>query len=186
LRTMWLASRRLVFMPVRLVIHRGSFRSFAALHQESGRLVRDGRPGTSRVISSKKSRAEAMHIDLSFAEPNAWIVDTETCRRHNLHLAVDGQAQRCNLVLAAQPCDNCLRQSRAMSGQPPPPLLMLRARPTVLASFMNEDPTSLMNFHRFATPNEPNCLLCRVYGDDGDFCHPNQNCPLLLDGHRCF
>ncbi|CAK9261303.1 unnamed protein product [Sphagnum jensenii] len=108
------------YPSVRLVIHRGSFRSFAALHQESGRLACDGRPGTSRVISSKKSRAEAMHLDSSFAEPNAWIVDTETCRRHNLHLAVDGQAQRCNIVPAAQPCDICLRQSRALSGQPPP------------------------------------------------------------------
>jgi hypothetical protein len=63
-----------------------------------------------------------MHLDLSFAKPNAWIVDTETCRRHNLHLAVDGQAQRCNIVPVTQPCDNCLRQSRAVSGQRPPPI----------------------------------------------------------------
>jgi hypothetical protein len=109
------------YPSVKLVIHRGSFRSFAALHQESGRLARDGRPGTSRVISNKKSRAEAMHLDSSFVEPNAWIVDTETYQRHDLHLAVDGQAQRCSIVPAAQPCDNCLRQSRAVSGKPPPP-----------------------------------------------------------------
>ncbi len=171
------------YPSVRLVIHRGSFRSFAALHQESGRLARDGRPGTSRVISSKKSRAEAMHLDSSFAEPNAWIVDTETCRRHNLHLVVDGQAQRCSIVPTAQPCDNCLHQSRAVSGKTPPPFPMLRARATVLASFMNEDRTSLMNFRRFAAPDEPDCLMCCVYGGDGDFCHPSQNCPMLLDGY---
>ncbi len=109
------------YPSVRLVIHRGSFRSFAALHQESGRLARDGRPGISRVISSTRSRAEALHIDSSFVEPNAWIVDMDNYRRHNLHLAVDGQSQRCSLIPAARPCDNCLRQSRATSLQPPPP-----------------------------------------------------------------
>jgi hypothetical protein len=31
--------------------------------------------------------------------------------------------QRCSIVPAAQPCDNCLRQSRAVSGQPPPAIL---------------------------------------------------------------
>jgi superfamily II DNA helicase RecQ len=68
------------YPSVRLVIHRGSFRSFAALHQKSGRLARDGKSGISRVISSAKSRAEALHIDSSFVEPNAWITDTENCR----------------------------------------------------------------------------------------------------------
>ncbi|CAK9868449.1 unnamed protein product [Sphagnum jensenii] len=108
------------YPSVRLVIHHGSFRSFTALHQESGRLARDGRPSMSRVISSKKSKAEAMHLDSSFAKPDAWIVDTETCRRHDLHLVVDGQAQRCSIIPAAQPCDNYLCQSRAVFGQPPP------------------------------------------------------------------
>jgi superfamily II DNA helicase RecQ len=97
------------YPSVRLVIHCGSFRSFAAMHQESGRLARDGNPGISRVISSAKSRDEALHIDSSFVEPNAWIMNTENCRRHNLHLAVDGQSQRCNLIPAAQSCDNCVR-----------------------------------------------------------------------------
>ncbi len=174
------------YPSVRLVIHRGSFRFLVALHQESGRFARDGRPGISRVISSAKSRAEALHIDSSFVEPNAWIVDMENCRRHNLHLAVDGQSQRCSLIPAARPCDNCLRQSRTTSLQPPSPLPMLRARATVLTSFMNEDRTSLMNFRRFAVPDEPDCLLCRVYGGDGNVCHPSQNCPLLLDGYQCF
>ncbi len=99
------------YPSVRLVIHRGSFRSLVALHQESSRLASDGRPGISRVISSAKFRAEALHIDSSFIEPNAWIVDMENCRRHNLHLAVDGQSQRCSLIPAARPCDNCVRQS---------------------------------------------------------------------------
>jgi superfamily II DNA helicase RecQ len=107
------------YPSVRLVIHRGSFRSFVAVHQESGQLARDDRPGINRVISSTKSRAEALHIDSSFAEPNAWILDIENCRRHNLHLAMDGQSQWCNLIPAAQPCGNCLRQSRAVSRQPP-------------------------------------------------------------------
>jgi superfamily II DNA helicase RecQ len=108
------------YPSVRLVIHHGSFRSFAALHQESGRLARDSQPSISRVICSVKSRAEALHIDSSFVEPNAWIMDKENCRRHSLHLAVDGQSQRCNLIPAAQPCDNCLRQSRVVSLEPPP------------------------------------------------------------------
>jgi len=108
------------YPSVRLVIHCGSFRSFVALHQESGRLAHDDQPGINRVISSTKSRAEAVHLDSSFVEPNVWIMDTENCRRHNLHLAVDGQSQRCNLVPAAQPCDNCLRQSRVVSEQRPP------------------------------------------------------------------
>ncbi len=71
------------YPSIRLVIHRGSFRSFAALHQEFGRLARDGRLGINRVISSTKSRGEAPHLDSSFAEPNVWITDTENCRRHN-------------------------------------------------------------------------------------------------------
>jgi hypothetical protein len=49
-----------------------------------------------------------MHIDSSFAEPKAWIMDMDNCQRHNLHLVVDGQSQRCSLILAAQPCDKCL------------------------------------------------------------------------------
>jgi hypothetical protein len=69
---------------------------------------------------------------------------------------------------------------------PPPPLPMFSARATELTSFMNEDCASLMNFCRFVVPNEPNCLLCRVYDDDGNVCHPSQNCPLLLDGFQCF
>ncbi len=51
---------------------------------------------------------------------------------------------------------------------------------------MNEDRTSLTNFRQFAAPDEPNCLLCCVYGGDGNVCHLSQNCPLLLDGSQCF
>jgi len=174
------------YSSIKLVIHRGSLRSFVALHQESGRLAHDGKPGISRVISSAKSRAKALHIDSLFVEPNAWITDTENCQRHNLHLAMDGQSQQCNLIPAAQPCDNCVRQSRAVSLEPPPPLPMLRVRATMLTSFMNEDCTSLKNFRRFAAPGEPNCLMCSVYDNSRNLCHPSQNCPLLLDGCRCF
>jgi hypothetical protein len=63
---------------------------------------------------------------------------------------------------------------------------MLSARGTVLTSFVNEDHAALTNFRRFATPEEPDCLLCRVYGSDGNVRHPSQNCPLLLDGRQCF
>jgi hypothetical protein len=55
-----------------------------------GQLAHDGQPGISQMISSMKSRVEAMHINSSFVEPNVWIMDMENCRRHNLHLAVDG------------------------------------------------------------------------------------------------
>ncbi len=58
-------------------------------------------------------------------------------------------------------------------------------RAMVLTSFMNEDRTSLMNFRRFVALDEPNCLLCCVYGGDGNVCHPSQTCPLLLNGCRC-
>jgi len=138
------------------------------------------------VISSVKFRAETLHINLSFIEPNAWITDTENCRQHNLHLDVDGQSQRCSLIPAAQPCDNCLRQSRTLSLQPPLPLPMLRVRAMVLTFFLNEDCTSLTNFRRFAALDEPNCFLCCIYGGDGNVHHPSQNCPLLLDGSQCF
>jgi hypothetical protein len=63
---------------------------------------------------------------------------------------------------------------------------MHSARGTALISFANEDRASLMNFYRFAAPEELDCLLCCVYGDDGNVRHPTQNCPLLLDGRRCF
>ncbi len=56
----------------------------------------------------------------------------------------------------------------------------------MFTSFMNEDRTSLMNFCQFVALNEPNCFLHCVYGNDGDMCHPSQNCELLLDGYRCF
>jgi hypothetical protein len=56
--------------------------------------------------------------------------------------------------------------------EPPLPLPMLRVRATVLTSFMNEDRTSLKNFRRFATPDEPNCLMCSVYDDARNLCHP--------------
>ncbi len=138
------------------------------------------------MISSAKSRAEALHIDSSFVEPNAWIVDMENCQRLNLHLAVDGQSERCSLIPAAR----LLRQlSTAITSNvatTPPSLPMLRARATVLTSFMNEDRTSLMNFRRFAVPDEPDYLMCHVYGGDGNMCHPSQNYSLLLDGYQCF
>ncbi len=51
---------------------------------------------------------------------------------------------------------------------------------------MNEDRTSLMNFRRFVVPDEPNYLLFHVYGGERNVYHPSQNCPLLLDGCRCF
>jgi superfamily II DNA helicase RecQ len=97
------------YPSVKLVIHYVSFRSFVTLHQELGRLARDGQPGVSQMIFSTKSRAEAMHIDSSFIEPNAWIMDMENYQWHNLHLVVDGQSQRCNLIPIAQPCNICLR-----------------------------------------------------------------------------
>ncbi len=40
-----------------------------------------------------------------------------------------------------------------------------------------------MNLRRFIVFNEPNCLLCYVYGSDGNVRHLSQNCPLLLDGY---
>jgi hypothetical protein len=97
---------------------------------------------------------------------------------------VDGQSQRCSLIPTTQSCDNCLQKSQVVSlhPPPPPPLPMFR----VLTSFMNEDHTSLTNFHRFIVPDEPNCFLCCVYINDGNVCNPNQNCPLLLDGYQCF
>ncbi len=171
---------------VKLVIHHGFFRSFVALHQESGRFARDGQPGTNQVISSTKSRAETMHYNSSFVEPKAWIMDMKSCWRHNLHLAIDGQSQQWSLIPTAQPCDNCLWQSQVVSLQPPLPLMMLRVRAMIFTSFMNEDLTSLMNFRWFVVPNEPNLFLCCVYGSDGDMCHPSRNCPLLLDGYQCF
>ncbi len=58
------------YPSIRLVIHRGSFRSFVALHQQFGRLTRDGRPGISKLISSTKPRAEVLHLDSSFAKPH--------------------------------------------------------------------------------------------------------------------
>jgi len=64
---------------VKLVIHCGSFRSFVALHQKLGQLARDSQLGISRMIFSMKSRVEAMHIDSSFAQPNAWIMDMKNC-----------------------------------------------------------------------------------------------------------
>jgi hypothetical protein len=50
----------------------------------------------------------------------------------------------------------------------------------MFTSFMNEDRTSLMNFHQFVVPNEPNCLLSNVYGGDGNVCHPSQNCSSMF------
>jgi hypothetical protein len=57
------------YPSIRLVIHYGSSKFFVVLHQKSSRLVHDGRLGINRVISSTKSRAEALHIDSSLVEP---------------------------------------------------------------------------------------------------------------------
>ncbi len=132
---------------------------------------------------STKSKVEAVHIDSSFAEPNAWIMDMKDYRQHNLHLVIDGQSQWCSIILIAQPRNNCLQHSQVVSLQPPFPLPMLRVKATMLTSFMNEDHISLMNFCRFVALDEPNHLLCCVYGNDGNLSHPNENCPLLLDGY---
>jgi hypothetical protein len=154
--------------------------------KRSSWVVHDGQHGISRMISSTKSRVEAMHIDSSFIKPNVWNMDMENHRWHNLHLLVDGQSQWWSLIPVRQPCDNCLWQSQVVSLQPPLPLPMLRVWTIVLTSFMNRDHTSLMNFRQFVVIDEPNCLLCCVYGNDKNVCHPSQNCPLLLDGYQCF
>jgi len=117
---------------VRLVIHCGSFKSFPTFHQEFGRLVWDGKLGISQVVTNKELCAEAMHIDPSFVEPNAWIMDTNNCRRHGLHMFVDGQPQWCSLIPRIEPCDNCFRHLRTMSPQPPTPMLMLIMRSTLI------------------------------------------------------
>jgi hypothetical protein len=65
-----------------------------------------------------KSKAEALHVDSSFAEPTTWFMDMENCQRHNLHLVVDGQSQWRSLIPVAQPCNICLWQSRNVSLQP--------------------------------------------------------------------
>jgi hypothetical protein len=87
---------------VKLVIYLGSFRSFVVLHQESGWLAHDSQLGINRMIFSKKSRLEAMHIDSSIDEPNASIMNMKNYRQHNLHLVVNGQSQWCSLIQAAQ------------------------------------------------------------------------------------
>jgi hypothetical protein len=81
-----------------LVIHCGSF---VVLHQKSCQLACDNQLGISRMIFSTKSRAKTMQIESSFVEPNAWIMDTEVCQRHNLHLAIDDQSQWCSLIPTA-------------------------------------------------------------------------------------
>jgi len=65
---------------VKLIIHHGYFRSFVTPHQESSRLACDGQPSISQMIFSTKSRIETMHIDSSFVEPKAWIMDTKNCQ----------------------------------------------------------------------------------------------------------
>jgi hypothetical protein len=91
---------------VRLVIHRGCFRSFVALHQKLDLFAHNSQLGISWMIFGTKSKVEAMHIDSSFAQPNAWIMDMKNCWRHNLHLTFDGQSQWCSLIPIAQLCDN--------------------------------------------------------------------------------
>ncbi len=84
------------------------------------------RPSTDLATTTRRSNTRgAFSMSSSStgprnAEPNVWITDMESCRRHNLHLTIDGQSQWCSLIFAAQPCDNCLRQSRAVSQQTPP------------------------------------------------------------------
>jgi len=86
------------YPSVKLVIHYESFKSFLTFHQEFGHLAWDGKLGINQVITNKELCVEVMHIDPSFVEPNASIMDTNNCRKHGLHMFVNGQPQRCSLI----------------------------------------------------------------------------------------
>jgi len=51
---------------------------------------------------------------------------------------------------------------------------------------MTEDQLSLINIRRFATPNEPNCLMCCFFNPNENNVHLKQHCQRLLQAHQCF
>jgi hypothetical protein len=171
---------------VRLVIHYGPFKSFPTFHQEFGRLAWDGKLGISRVITNKELCVEAMHMDPSFVEPNARIMDTNNCWKNGLHVFVNGQPQWCNLILTTEPCDNCFHHLQTMSPQPPTPMAMLIMRSTLKPSSMTEDQLSLINIRQFAAPNEPNFLMGCFFNPNENNVHLSQHCQRLLQAHQCF
>ncbi|CAM6130039.1 unnamed protein product [Calypogeia fissa] len=81
------------YHAVRLVIHRGTFRSMEQFHQESGRAGRDGGPALSCVVSSQAYRDHASRIVKDLQIPYKWIQEKSTCRRFALHAPVDGKPQ---------------------------------------------------------------------------------------------
>jgi hypothetical protein len=95
------------YPSMKLVIHCRSFRSFINFHQKSDRLTHDGKPKVNRVVSSVNVKAQAMHLNLNgFKEPNTCITNISSCRRHALHLVVDGEPQWCTMIPFAHHCSN--------------------------------------------------------------------------------
>jgi len=153
---------------VKLVIHYGSFKSFLTFRQEFGRLAWDGKLGISRVIINNELCVKGMHMDPSFVEPNARIMDTNNGWKNGLHMFINGQPQQCSLIPIAEPYDNYFHHLQTMSPQPQAPMPMLIMRSILKPSSMIEDWLSLINIRQFAAPNEPNCLMCCFF-------NPNEN-----------
>ena len=116
---------------VRLVLHKGLSYSLADYHQQSGRCGRDGKLGRCEVVyapawnawwvklctegdkdKEKEGTAPKRMKNLEQVEQlrvaDAWIQNRSECRRVRLHLEMDGQAERCDLVPKGELCNVCV------------------------------------------------------------------------------
>ncbi|CAM6126957.1 unnamed protein product [Calypogeia fissa] len=197
------------YPSIRLVIHRGSFYSLEDYHQQSGRGGRDGGKAVCRVVSNLRYR-EGLATKYSNPESpvdprqreqtldnlkraHGWIKDRVSCRRHDLHLEMDGTAQACVLIPEGTQCDVCVGRSmqpcqgRTSSHRGPPDLADFAEGQTVafipnleavqMEANMRTDIADLCLVRDHAGYGGT-CLLCWQDPQSNEY-HAAQRCPLM-------
>lgn len=164
-----------------LVIHKGIFRSLADFHQETGRGGRDGRPSFSHVITNGSYRKIALDISADMQVCNDWIENHSSCRRHELHQVVDGQAVVCFLIPGASLCDICARTTSAATQELG---LFGRMRPILNTTLMLKDIEDVKLIRNYMANIGSKCLICYV-NLSVSLNHSIERCPLLIEKRLC-
>ena len=103
------------YPSVRLVVHYGMAYDMLAFHQQSGRLSRDGKKGTSIVLANKQYYSHVLKtLDKSSSLSkikefnNVYVQNAQThCYRQLIHRIVDEDVVNCFTTKGALLCGNC-------------------------------------------------------------------------------
>ncbi|KAH9920765.1 uncharacterized protein B0H18DRAFT_956901 [Fomitopsis serialis] len=107
---------------IRFVFHWGLPRDPSSYYQESGRMCRDRRFGTSAVYFLQSEQVRVADPDtIGAGVIKTWCNEDDICRRIRLAEFLDGAPTQCSVLINPNLCDVCARE---MDNPNPPPLAM--------------------------------------------------------------